>query len=108
MEAVTAEPRLGAWVQPVNLWQGAENSIHNDEVARKGGMRGGTIRGSVHLTHLRPLLDELFGGRWLIHGAVSMYYTYADSHLEDVRAVIKAPPVRCWDEPAVFPPWVET
>ena len=37
-----------------------------------------------------------------------MYYTYATAHLEDVRAVIKAPPGRCWDEDAVFPAWVET
>ena len=71
-------------------------------------MRGGTIPGTVHLNHFRPMLDELFGDRWLINGAVSMYYTYATSHLEDVRAVIKAPPGRCWDEDAVFPAWVET
>jgi hypothetical protein len=108
MEAATAELRHGGWVQPVNRWQGAENSIHNDDVARSVGMRGGTIPGTVHLNHFRPLLDELFGDRWLINGAVSMYYTYATAHLEDVRAVIKAPPGRCWDEDAVFPAWVET
>jgi hypothetical protein len=109
MEAATmAAPRLGAWVQPVNRWQSGENSIHNDAVARSVGMRGGTIPGTVHLNHFRPLLDELFGDRWLINGAVSMYYTYATSHLEDVRAVIKAPLGRCWDEDAVFPAWVET
>jgi hypothetical protein len=107
-DAATAEPRLGAWVQPVNHWQGGENSIHNDAVARSVGMRGGTIPGTVHLNHFRALLDELFGDRWLINGAVSMYYTFATSHLEDVRAVIKAPPGRCWDENAVFPAWVET
>src|SRR5258708_786617 len=104
----TAEPRLGAWVQPVNQWQGVENSIHSDAAARSVGMRGGTIPGTVHLNHFRPLLDELFGDRWLNDGAVSMYYTFATSHLEDVRAVIKAPPGRCCDEDAVFPAWVET
>src|SRR5271170_6798356 len=101
------EHRLGAWVQPVNRWQGADNSIHNDAVARSVGMRGGTIPGTVHLNHFRPLLDELFGDRWLINGAISMCYTYATAHLEDVRAVIKAPPGRCWDEDAIFPAWIE-
>ncbi|HVN00750.1 MAG TPA: hypothetical protein VMT68_11115 [Caulobacteraceae bacterium] len=100
--------RHGAWVQPVNRWQAGENSIHNDEVARSVGMRGGTIPGTVHLSHFRPLLDELFGDRWLINGAISMYYTYATTHLEDVRAVIKAPSGRCWDLDAIFPAWVET
>jgi hypothetical protein len=102
------EARTGAWVQPVNRWQAGENSIHNDAVARSVGMRGGTIPGTVHLSHFRPLLDELFGDRWLVDGVVSIYYTYATTHLEDVRAVIKAPPGRCWDRDAIFPAWVET
>jgi hypothetical protein len=102
------EARTGAWVQPVNRWQAGENSIHNDEVARSVGMRGGTIPGTVHLGHFGPLLDEVFGDRWLIDGVVSIYYTYATTHLEDVRAVIKTPPGRCWDRDAIFPAWVET
>jgi hypothetical protein len=109
MTTATAEGlRQGAWVRPVNRWQGAENSIHNDAVARSVGMRGGTIPGTVHLNHFRPMMDELFGDRWLINGTISMYYTYATAHLEDVRAVIKAPPGRCWDLDAIFPAWVET
>jgi hypothetical protein len=109
MTTTTVEDlRQGAWMQPVNRWQGADNSIHNDEVARSVGMRGGTIPGTVHLNHFRPLMDELFGDRWLINGTVSMYYTYATAHLEDVRAVIKAPAGRCWDLDAIFPAWVET
>src|SRR5215469_4068000 len=81
----------GIWQQPVNLWQGAENSIHNDSVARKVGMRGGTIPGTVHLSHFVPILDELFGDRWLTTGSVSMYYTYATTDREDVRAIVKTP-----------------
>ena len=53
-------------------------------------------------------MDELFGERWLINGTISMFYTYATTHLEDVRAVVKAPPGRCWERNAVFPAWVET
>jgi hypothetical protein len=105
---VDPDLRRGAWVQPVNRWQGAENSIHNDAVARQVGLRGGTIPGTVHLNHFRPLMDDLFGDRWLINGTISMFYTYATTHLEDVRAVVKAPPGRCWDKDAIFPAWVET
>jgi hypothetical protein len=108
MEAIAEAPRHGAWVQPENRWQAAPNSIHNDDVARSVGMRGGTIPGTVHLGHFRPLLDELFGDRWLIDGAVSMFYTYATANREDVRAVIKAPAGRCWDRDAIFQAWVET
>lgn len=100
--------RQGAWVKPVNRWQGAENSIHTDSVAQSLGMRGGTIPGTVHLNHLRPVLDDVFGDRWLIDGVISMFYTYATTDGEDVRAVIKAPPGRCWDKNAQFNAWVET
>ena len=108
METIAEAPRHGQWVQPENRWQAAPNSIHNDDVARSVGMRVGTIPGTVHLGHFRPLLDDLFGDRWLINGAVSMFYTYATTNREDVRAVIKAPPGRCWDLDAIFPAWVET
>ena len=99
--------RRGSWVQPINRWQGAENSIHNDAVAQSVGLRGGTIPGTVHLSHFGPVMDELFGDRWLIDGTISMFYTFATTHMEDVRAVVKAPPGRCWDKDAVFPAWVE-
>jgi hypothetical protein len=79
----------GAWQQPVNLWQGAENSIHTDSVAKRVGMRGGTIPGTVHLSHFAPILDELFGNRWLTTGSISMYYTYATTDREDVRAIVR-------------------
>jgi hypothetical protein len=94
-ESLTASPaaeRLeGAWVTPRNLWQGADNSIHTDAVARKIGMRGGTIPGTVHLSHFAPLLTGLFGERWLEAGQVSMFYTFATLDGEAVRAVIERP-----------------
>ena len=79
----------GDWRQPVNLWQGAENSIHTDSVARRVGMRGGTIPGTVHLTHFQPILTELFGSRWLERGSISIYYTFATTDGEDVRAIVE-------------------
>src|SRR5215831_14467609 len=97
---------IGEWQHPVNLWQGAENSIHTDSVARGVGMRGGTIPGTVHLSHFVPILDEVFGDRWLTMGSISMYYTYATTDREDVRAVVKAPPTDTTD--VQLDAWVET
>lgn len=83
----------GDWQQPVNRWQGAPGSIHTDSVAKSVGMRGGTIPGTVHLTHFPALLTDLFGERWLESGSISMFYTYATTDGEDVRAVVSPPPV---------------
>lgn len=79
----------GDWQYPVNRWQGAENSIHTDEVAKRVGMRGGTIPGTVHLSHFQPILTHLFGDRWCKCGSISMYYTFATTDREPVRAVVE-------------------
>lgn len=88
----------GEWRTPRNLWQDAPNSIHNDAVAQRIGMRGGTIPGTVHLTHFRPLLERLFGDRWLQRGSISLYYTYATTDGEEVRALLSAPPAGAGDD----------
>ena len=67
----------GDWQRPINHWQGANNSIHTDAVARKVGLRGGTVPGSSHLGHFRPILTDLFGERWYRSSCISMFYTYA-------------------------------
>ncbi len=82
---------IGSWQQPENRWQNAPNSIHNDDVAHKVGMRGGTIPGTVHLAHFRPIIEELWGSRWWRLGSISMYYTFATTHEEDVRAIVVLP-----------------
>jgi hypothetical protein len=82
---------VGEWQQPVNRWSDQPGSIHNDEVAYKVGMRGGTIPGTVHLDHFVPLIKSGFGSRWFRQGSISMYYTFATTHKEDVRAVITRP-----------------
>lgn len=96
----------GEWVKPQNLWQGAPNSIHNDQVAKRIGMRGGTIPGTVHLTHFRPLLEKLFGERWLKSGSISIYYTFATTDGEPVRAFVEAPPAGAGDS-VQLKAWVE-
>ena len=81
----------GHWRAPVNEWSGASSSIHNDDTARKVGMRGGTIPGTVHLNLFPPMMLELFGQRWFEVGCISMFYTYATTDREEVRAVIQRP-----------------
>lgn len=81
----------GQWQRPQNQWQNLPNSIHNDAVAAQVGMRGGTIPGSSHLRHFRPILTELFGERWYAQSTISMFYTFATVDNEEVRAVVKAP-----------------
>src|SRR5258708_39387498 len=96
----------GIWQQPENKWQGQPNSIHNDAVAKKVGMRGGTIPGTVHLDHFRPILTQLSGDRWFRQGSISMFYTYATKNREDVRAIVKKPPQAAGD--IQIDAWVET
>lgn len=107
-EAITGQDRIeGAWVAPRNLWQDAPNSIHNDQVARRIGMRGGTIPGTVHLNHFRPILERLAGDRWLRRGGVSMYYTFATTDGEEVRAIVAAPAALAADADVQLDAWVE-
>ncbi|MBN1380669.1 MAG: hypothetical protein JXA41_03230 [Deltaproteobacteria bacterium] len=63
----------GHWRSPVNEWSDAPSSIHNDETAKKVGMRGGTIPGTVHLNLFPPLMLELFGRQWFEIGCISMF-----------------------------------
>ncbi len=82
----------GGWREPINVWSNAPGSIHNEEVAHKIGMRGGTIPGTIHLNLFPPVLIEAFGQRWFETGTLSMYYTYATLHREEVRVVMPVPP----------------
>jgi hypothetical protein len=84
----------GGWRAPENLYRAfdGKTSIHDDSVAKKVGMRGGTIPGTIHLSLFAPLTLELFGKRWFEKGSLSMYYTFATTDKEEVRAVVKVPP----------------
>lgn len=82
----------GGWREPKNIWRNLTTSIHDDSVAQKVGMRGGTIPGTIHLSLFPPVMLEVFGSRWFERGTVSMYYTYATTDMEKVRAIISVPP----------------
>ena len=81
----------GGWRKPQNLYRGMKTSIHDDATAKRVGMRGGTIPGTIHLSLFSPLAQKIFGDRWFEKGAISMYYTFATVDEEEVRAIIELP-----------------
>ena len=83
---------FGGWRAPENLARANITSIHDDDVAKSVGMRGGTIQGTIHLSMFAPLAQKIFGDRWFEQGTVSMYYTFATVDKEEVRAIIELPP----------------
>ena len=83
----------GGWRAPENKLKGDPTSIHDDSTAQKVGMRGGTIQGTIHLSMFAPLMLKMCGDdRWFETGSVSIYYTFATTDREEVRAVVKMPP----------------
>jgi len=104
-DAVVKDGKIyGGWRQPPNIWM--NSGIHNDDTARKIGMRGGTIPGTIHLNLFAPLIIEFFGQRWFEKGSLSMFYTYATLDREEVRAVIEMPLKDAGD--VQVNAWVET
>lgn len=66
-------------------------SIHDDATAQKLGFRGGTVAGSLHMEQFPPLLVEVFGTDWLSRGGLSLYFKYATTDGEPVRASAHRP-----------------
>ncbi|MFX1281467.1 MAG: hypothetical protein ACFFA3_19115 [Promethearchaeota archaeon] len=83
---------FGGWREPKNIWRNLTTSIHDDSTAQKVGMRGGTIPGTIHLSLFPPVMLEVFGDQWFETGSLSLYYTFATTDREKVRAVIAQPP----------------
>jgi hypothetical protein len=96
----------GGWRQPVNISADVKGSIHDDEAARRLGMRGGTVAGNIHLEQFPPVLIEAFGPRWFERGTLSVFYTYATKDREDVRVAVGVPPRGA--ENAQTDAWMET
>jgi len=102
------EAIYGDWRRPINHRQEVKNSMHTDAAARKLGLRGGTVPGSTHLDHFRPILTDLFGERWYRSSCISMFYSYATVDREEVRAVARAPRSIVAGDPVSIAAWVET
>jgi hypothetical protein len=82
----------GGWRRAVNAFATGKGSIHDDETAKKLGMRGGAVVGIVHLNLFPPLILKAFGQRWFEKGSLSIYYTYAMLDGEQVRGIMGIPP----------------
>ena len=82
----TADGVVGGPIRsPRNIEQSLPNSIHNDAVAQKLGLRGGTVAGSLHMEQFPPLLISEFGSQWWSEGGLSLYFKYATTDREPVQ-----------------------
>jgi acyl dehydratase len=55
-------------VEAFNTAVASENKIHDDEVARKFGFRGGLVPGAIVYAYMTHLPIERWGRAWLDHG----------------------------------------
>jgi hypothetical protein len=83
---------LGAWREGINAARNMTGSIHDNAMAQRIGMRGGTVAGTVHLDLFAPLVQKAFGKSWFEQGSVSMFYTFATLDKEEIRLVMDEPP----------------
>lgn len=81
----------GPMREPRNLEQAIEGSIHDDNMAQKLGLRGGTVAGSLHMEQFPPLLTHIFGQRWWETGGLSLYFRYATTDRERVQCFAREP-----------------
>jgi hypothetical protein len=81
-------------------------AVHNEEVAKKVGMRGGVVAGTVHHDLFAPILLKMFGQRWFEQGTLSMFFMYALLQDEKLRAVVQIPPKNAKD--AQVEVWLES
>ena len=49
-------------------------AVHNDQLARSAGFKGGLIMNEYHYTQLSEMLLEYFGLGWLMHGEIDVKY----------------------------------
>jgi len=82
---------VGAMRKPINSAIKIVGSIHDDNMASRLGLRGGTVAGSIHLELFPPLLLKAFGQRWFERGNVSIYFLDPTTDREEVRAMLKVP-----------------
>jgi hypothetical protein len=82
----------GEWRMAINAAANMVGSIHDDAVGKKVGMRGGVVAGTMHLDLFPPVLVETFGQRWFEKGTISLYFTYALLHGEELRVVMQVQP----------------
>lgn len=82
----------GEWRGAINPHASIVGSIHDDAVGRKVGMRGGVVAGIIHFDLYAPVVLKVFGRRWFEQGTLSLFFTYALLHGEELRVVMQVPP----------------
>jgi hypothetical protein len=82
---------VGRWRRPVNSAIHIVGSIHDDAMATRLGLRGGTVAGSIHLELFPPLLLKAFGPRWFERGNLSIYFLDPTTDREELRSVLAMP-----------------
>lgn len=82
----------GEWRKAINAAAKMKESIHDDSVGKKVGMRGGVVAGTVHQDIWGPIALKAFGQRWFEQGTVSLFFTYALLAGEELRGIVKVPP----------------
>ncbi len=88
---MTVDVLAGPIRNPRNLSAGVVGSIHDDTTATALGFRGGTVAGSIHMDQFPPLALRAFGDSWFTDGSLSLYFRYATTDGEPVRAFVEAP-----------------
>jgi hypothetical protein len=89
---MTVDVLAGPVRNPRNPSAGVVGSIHDDGTATALGFRGGTVAGSIHMDQFPPLALRAFGDGWFRTGSLSLYFRYATTDGEPVRAFVEAPP----------------
>lgn len=83
----------GEWRKAINAAASMVHSIHDDAVGKKVGMRGGVVAGTMHLDLFPPVLLKVFGQRSFEQGVISLFFTYALLHDEELRVIMYSPPL---------------
>ena len=52
----------------------ARNVIHTDDYAKRFGMRGALVGGSILLSYVLEMLYNYFGQNWLHHGKINVSF----------------------------------
>ena len=52
----------------------ARNVIHTDDYAKRFGLRGALVGGSILLSYVLEMLYNYFGQKWLYHGKINVSF----------------------------------
>ena len=74
-------------VKARNTSESSENKIHDDEVARRYGFRGGLVPGVTVYAYMTHVLAEAFGTAWLERGTASVRFVKPVLDGEEVEVV---------------------